>query len=110
MARKYANTRAMKPYADPQNEREDLQNQLWSINVSVPGSSTADVHSPFFIELEQLRDIVQAQWEKVASEPEFRKGNVTEEGREGFRSYLKWRERREMGVLSFAMPGIPGQK
>ncbi|KKN25161.1 hypothetical protein LCGC14_0887700, partial [marine sediment metagenome] len=41
------------------------------------------------------------------NEPEFSKGHITEEAREGYREYLRWRDRREMGVLSYSVPGIP---
>ena len=62
----------------------------------------------FYIEISQLRDIVQAQMDKVANEPGFSKGHITEDAREGYRQYLRWRDRRDMGVTSYSVPGIPG--
>ena len=104
MSRDYTRISKTKPFPDPRNEREDLINQCWSIGVSVYGAN-----DPNLIEIGQLRDIVQAQFEKVAAEPEFSKGNMTEQGREGFREYLRWRDRRKLGDLHYSMPGIPGQ-
>lgn len=97
-----------KPYPEPETERQELQNILWSIGVSVPGSGNPDPYSPFYMEIQELRDHVQNQMGKVAQEPEFRKGHITEEAREGFRQYLRWRDRRDMGVVSYSVPGIPG--
>ena len=96
-----------KPYPQPETERQDLQNILWSLGVSVVGSGIPDPHSPFYMEIQELRDHVQNQIGKVAQEPEFRKGFITEEAREGFRQYLRWRDRRGMGVVSYSVPGIP---
>ena len=106
--RTYIKARTDKPYLDPETEREELQNILWGIGVAIPGSSVVDPHSPVYLEMTELRDLVQWQMEKVAGEPEFQKGHMTEEAREGYREYLRWRDRRDMGVLSFAVPGIPG--
>lgn len=105
--REYTKTQRDKPYPAPQSEREELQNILWGIGVAIPGSSTIDPHSPIYVEMTELRDMVQWQMEKVASEPEFRKGDMTEEARDGFREYFRWRDRRDMGVLNFSVPGIP---
>lgn len=99
-----------KPYPEPQSEREELQNILWSIGVSIPYSGVADPHHPLYMEMSELRDHVQNQMGKVAQEPEFRKGSMTEAARDGFREYLRWRDRRNMGVLNFSVPGIPGQE
>ncbi len=106
--REYIKTRREKPYPAPESEREELQNILWSIGVGVPYAAATNPHHMFYIELSQLRDIVQAQMDKVANEPEFSKGHITEQAREGFRQYLAWRDRRNMGVVSYAVPGIPG--
>ncbi len=108
MARTYIKTRTDKPYPAPETEREELQNILWGIGVSIPYSGITDPHSPFYVEMTELRDLVQWQTEKIASEPEFRKGHMTEEARDGFRDYLRWRDRRDMGVVSYSVPGIPG--
>ena len=108
--RTYIKARTDKPYPDPETEREELNNILWGIGVAIPGSSVVDPHSPFYLEMTELRDLVQWQMEKVASEPEFSKGHMTEEAREGYRDYLRWRDRRDMGVLQFQVPGIPGQE
>ena len=108
--RTYAKIGTSKPYPEPQSEREELQNILWSIGVSIPFSGKTDPHHPLFMEMSELRDHVQNQMGKVAQEPEFRKGNMTESAREGFREYLRWRDRRDMGVLQFQVPGIPGQE
>ena len=99
-----------RPYPEPQSEREDLQNMLWSIGVAIPYSGVADPHHPLFMEMNELRDHVQNQMGKVAAEPEFKKGHMTEDAREGFREYLRWRDRRDMGVLNFSVPGIPHQE
>ena len=106
--RTYANTRKTKPYPTPLSEREELQNILWGINVSIPGSSITDPHSPLYVEMDHLRDMVDWQVEKVASEPEFRQGYMSEEAREGIRQYGRWRDRKGRGELQFSMPGIPG--
>ncbi len=108
--RTYTKTRGDKPYPAPESEREELQNILWGIGVAIPGSSTTDTHSPHYLEMTELRDLVQWQMAKVAQEPEFQKGHMPEEARDGFREYLRWRDRRDMGVLNFAVPGIPGQE
>ena len=105
MTRTYTKVQREKPYPAPQSEREDLQNMLWSVGVAIPGSSNPD-----FMEIQELRDLVAWQMEKVATEPEFRKGYITEDAREGFREYLRWRDRRKMGALQFSMPGIPHQE
>ena len=105
--REYIKTRQDKPYPEPESEREDLQNMLWSIGVAIPGSSITDTHSPFYLEMTELRDMVQWQMDKVANEPEFSKGHMTEDAREGYRQYLRWRDRRDMGVVSYSVPGIP---
>ena len=83
---------------------------LWGINVAIPGSSITDSHNPLYVEMEHLRDMVQWQMQKVADEPPFREGYITPEAQEGFREYLRWRDRRDMGVLNFSVPGIPGQE
>ena len=110
MSRTYTKARTDKPYPDPQSEREELQNILWSIGVAIPGSGITNPHSPFYVEMTELRDLVQWQMDKVAGEPEFREGHMTEEARDGFREYLRWRDRRDMGVVSYSVPGIPGQE
>jgi len=109
MARTYTKTRQDKPYPEPETEREELQNILWGIGVAIPGSSLVDPHSPFYVEMSELRDLVQWQVMKVTEEPEFSKGHMTEEARDGFRDYLRWRDRRKMGVVQFRVPGIPNQ-
>ena len=106
--RTYANTQKHKPYPTPMSEREELQNILWGINVSIPGSSITDPHHPLYVEMDHLRDMVQWQVEKVATEPEFQKGYISEDAREGFRQYMAWRERKQLGDLQFSVPGIPG--
>jgi hypothetical protein len=106
--RTYTKTRKEKPYSSPETEREELQNILWGIGVAIPYSEAPDPHHPFYMELSELRDMVQWQMEKVAGEPEFRKGHITDEAREGYREYARWRDRRDMGVLSYSVPGIPG--
>ena len=108
--REYINTRTTKPYPTPLSEREELQNMLWGIGVAIPFSSVTDPHHPLYVEMSELRDLVQWQMEKVANEPEFRKGEITETARDGFREYLRWRDRRDMGVLNFSVPGIPNQE
>ena len=107
MAREYIKTRREKPYPSPDSEREELQNILWSIGVGVPYAAATDPHHMFYIEISQLRDIVQAQMDKVANEPAFKRGHMSEESREGYRQYLRWRDRRDMGVTSYSVPGIP---
>ncbi len=107
MSRTYLKTLKDKPYPQPESEREELQNILWGIGVSIPGSNVVDPHSPFYVEMSELRDLVQWQMEKVAGEPEFSKGHITDEARDGYREYLRWRDRRDMGVLSYSVPGIP---
>lgn len=99
-----------KPYPTPLSEREELQNMLWGIGVAIPYSGVTDPHHPLYMEMSELRDHVQNQMGKVAQEPEFRRGYMTEEARDGFREYLRWRDRRDMGVLQFSVPGIPGQE
>ena len=101
MSRTYNKISENKPFSDPQTEREDLINQCWSIGVSVPYAS-----NPEYCDLGQLRDITQAQFEKIASEPEFSKGHISEETKEGLAEHRRWRERRKLGDLFFAMPGI----
>ncbi len=108
--REYIKTRREKPYSDPESEREELQNILWGIGVAIPGANITDPHSPVFVEMSEFRDLVQWQMEKVASEPEFSKGHMTEQARDGYREYLRWRDRRDMGVVSYSVPGIPGQE
>ena len=108
--RTYIKARKDKPYPDPESEREELQNILWSIGTAIPGSSIVDPHSPIFVEMSQLRDMTQWQMDKIANEPEFQEGHMTEEAKEGYREYLKWRDRRNMGALQFRVPGIPGQE
>ena len=110
MARTYIKPKAAMPHPAPESEREELQNILWSIGVGVPYAAATNPHHMFYIELSHLRDIVQTQMDKVANEPEFNKGHITEEAREGFRQYLRWRDRRDMGVVSYSVPGIPGQE
>ena len=107
--RTYIKTRTDKPFPDPQSEREDLNNILWSIGVSIPYSWTVNPQNPFFMEMSELRDLTQWQMSKVANEPEFQKGHMTDEARDGFRDYLRWRDRRDMGVTSYSVPGIPNQ-
>jgi len=107
--REYTKARREKPYPEPQSEREELQNILWSIGVAIPGSSIVDPHSPIYVEMSELRDLVQWQMGRVAEEPEFRRGNMTEQARDGFREYLRWRDKRNMGDLHFSVPGIPNQ-
>jgi hypothetical protein len=106
--REYIKTRREKPYPAPESEREELQNILWGIGVAIPGASIVDPHSPFYLEMSEFRDLVQWQMDKVANEPEFSKGHITEQAREGYRQYLAWRDRRDMGVTSYSVPGIPG--
>jgi hypothetical protein len=108
--REYVKTRTTKPYPTPLSEREELQNMLWGIGVAIPYSGVTDPHHPLYVEMSELRDLVQWQMEKTANEPEFRKGAMTEQARDGFREYLRWRDRRDMGVLTFSVPGIPGQE
>ena len=108
MARTYIQTKAEMPFPDPQSEREDLNNILWSIGVTIPYSRTVNPQNPFFMEMSELRDLTQWQMSKVAEEPEFKRGHMSDEAREGFRSYLKWRDRREMGVVQLVVPGIRG--
>lgn len=108
--RDYIKTRITKPYPTPLSEREELQNMLWGIGVAIPFSNVTDPHHPLYVEMTELRDLVQWQMEKVADEPEFRKGDMPEDAREGFREYLRWRDRRDMGVLNFSVPGIPNQE
>ncbi len=110
MARTYIKTRREKPYPEPESEREELQNILWGIGVAIPYSRAADPEHPFYMEMSELRDLVQWQMDKVANEPEFQKGHITEEAQGGFRQYLRWRDRRDMGVVSYSVPGIPGQE
>ena len=110
MSRTYIKTKAAMPFPDPQSEREELNNILWSIGVAIPYSRAADPEHPFYTEMSELRDLVQWQMDKVANEPEFQKGHITEEAREGYRQYLRWRDRRDMGVVSYSVPGIPGQE
>jgi hypothetical protein len=107
MARTYIKPNAAMPFPDPQSEREELNNILWSIGVSIPYSKAIDPHHMFYVELSELRDLTQWQMDKVANEPEFQKGHITEEAQEGFRQYLRWRDRRDMGVVSYSVPGIP---
>ena len=107
--REYIKTRRDKPFLDPQSEREELNNILWSIGVTIPYSRATDPHHMFYIEMSELRDLTQWQMDKVANEPEFQKGHITEEAQEGFRQYLRWRDRRDMGVVSYSVPGIPSQ-
>ena len=109
MARTYTKM-GDKPYPEPESEREELNNILWSIGVAIPYSKATDPHHMFYIEMSELRDLTQWQMSKVAEEPEFQKGHITEEAREGYRQYLKWRDRRDMGVVSYSVPGIPGQE
>jgi hypothetical protein len=109
MTRTYVRTRDSKPYPSPQTEREELQNILWGMGTAIPGSSITDPNSPIYVEMSELRDLVQWQAEKIAKEPEFQRGHMTEEARDGFREYLRWRDRRDMGTLSFRIPGVPGQ-
>ena len=108
--RTYAKIGTSRPYPTPLSEREELQNILWSIGVSIPFSGVTDPHHPLYMEMSELRDHVQNQMGKVAEEPEFRSGYISESAREGFREYLRWRDSRDMGVLQFRMPGIPGQE
>ncbi len=108
--RTYTKTRKDKPYPEPETAREEPRNILWSIGVSIPYSAATDPHHMFYVELSELRDLVQWQMDKVANEPEFQKGHITEEAQEGFRQYLRWRDRRDMGVVSYSVPGIPGQE
>lgn len=110
MARTYIKTKAAMPFPDPQSEREELNNILWSIGVTIPYSKAIDPRHPFYMDMSELRDMTQWQMDKVANEPEFQKGHITEEAREGFREYLRWRDRRKMGVVSYSVPGIPGQE
>ena len=107
MAREYIKTRRDKPYPSPESEREELQNILWSIGVAIPGANITDPHSSFYVEMSEFRDLVQWQMDKVANEPEFSKGHITEQAKEGYRQYLSWRDRRNMGVTSYSVPGIP---
>ena len=107
MARDYIKTRRDKPYPQPDSEREELQNILWGIGVAIPGANITDPHSPFYVEMSEFRDLVQWQMDRVANEPEFSKGHITEDAREGYRQYLRWRDRRDMGVTSYSVPGIP---
>ena len=106
--RTYIKTRREKPYPAPESEREELQNILWGIGVAIPGANITDPHSPFYVEMTEFRDLVQWQMTRVSEEPEFSKGHITEEAREGFRQYLSWRDRRDMGVTMYSVPGIPG--
>lgn len=108
--REYIKVRQDRPYPTPLSEREELQNMLWGIGVAIPFSGVTDPHHPLYVEMSELRDLVQWQMEKVAGEPEFRKGEMTEDARDGFREYLRWRDRRDMGVLNFSVPGIPNQE
>jgi hypothetical protein len=89
MTRTYVRTRDSKPYPSPQTEREELQNILWGMGTAIPGSSITDPNSPIYVEMSELRDLVQWQAEKIAKE--------------------RWRDRRDMGTLSFRIPGVPGQ-
>ena len=77
--REYIKTRRDKPYPDPESEREELQNILWGIGVAIPGANVVDPHSPYYLEMSELRDLVQWQMDKVASEPAFNKGHITEQ-------------------------------
>ncbi len=106
--REYIKTRQDKPYPEPETERQELQNILWSIGVAVPGSPNPDPHSLFYVEMTELRDLVQWQMDKVANEPAFSKGHISDDAREGYRQYLRWRDRRNMGVTMYSVPGIPG--
>ena len=108
MARTYIKTRTKIPFPDPQSEREELNNILWSTGVTIPYSRAIAPDHPFFIEMSELRDLVQWQMDKVANEPEFQQGYISDEAREGYRQYLRWRDRRDMGVVSYSVPGIPG--
>lgn len=99
-----------KPYPEPQSEREELQNILWSIGVAIPYSGVTDPHHPIYMEMSELRDHVQNQMGKVAQEPEFRRGYITEQAQDGFREYLAWRDRKSLGALQFRVPGIPNQE
>ncbi len=110
MARDYIKTCRDKPYPFPDSEREELQNILWGIGVAIPGANITDPHSPLYVEMSEFRDLVQWQMDKVANEPEFSKGHITEQAQEGYRQYLSWRDRRDMGVVSYSVPGIPGQE
>lgn len=109
MARTYTKAQTNKPYPSPETEREELQNILWSIGVAIPGSSITDPLSPIFVEMSELRDMVQWQMGRVAEEPPFKRGEMTEQALEGFREYLRWRDKKDMGQLQFQVPGIPGQ-
>jgi hypothetical protein len=80
--REYVKTRTTKPYPTPLSEREELQNMLWGIGVAIPYSGVTDPHHPLYVEMSELRDLVQWQMEKTANEPEFRKGAMTEQARE----------------------------
>jgi hypothetical protein len=106
--RTYANTQREKPYPSPWDERENLLNILWGINVSIPGANIKNPSHPSYIEMDHLRDMVDWQVEKVASEPEFNRGHMSEEALDGFREYARWRELKGRGELHFSVPGIPG--
>ena len=45
--------------------------------------------------------------DKPYPEPEFQEGHMTDDAKEGYRQYLRWRDRRKMGVVSYSVPGIP---
>lgn len=106
--RTYGQLRKNKPYPTPLDEREELQNVLWGLNIAIPGSGIKDPHNPLYIEMDHLRDMVDWQVEKVANEPEFRQGDMDEEAHTAIREYLRWHERKGRGELQFSMPGIPG--
>lgn len=110
MARVYTKPQTNKPYPHPETEREDLQNMLWSIGVAIPGSGSPDPHSMGYVEMTELRDMVDWQMGRVAEEPPFKRGEMTEQALEGFREYLRWRDKKDMGQLQFRVPGIPHQE
>ncbi len=48
--------------------------------------------------------------DKPYPEPEFQEGHMTDDAKEGYRQYLRWRDRRKMGVVSYSVPGTPLKK
>ncbi len=103
MAREYIKPQTNKPYPHPETEREDLQNILWSIGVAIPGSGNPDPHSLGYLDMTELRDMVQWQMGRVAEEPPFKRGEMTEEAQEGIREFLRWKDRKDAGQLQFAV-------
>ncbi len=92
------------PYPNPQTERESLLARLWKTRTLLPGANITDPHSPYYVEIQVLRDYVQAQECKITEgyygnpNPEPPKPVDPDKHRQdigALKEYLAYRRRKE---------------